>query len=56
MKTILIHGPVGSGKDTQAELLASKFGFEIIGTGEMFREMYSEGDADACLLYTSRCV
>jgi adenylate kinase len=47
MKTILIHGPSGSGKDTQANLLMSKFGFEIIGTGEMFRKMYSEGDIDA---------
>ncbi len=53
MKTILIHGPVGSGKDTQAELLASKFDFEIIGTGEMFREMYSEGDADAVVAHQS---
>lgn len=45
--TILFHGPSGSGKDTQAELLVSKFGFDNIGTGEMFRTMYSRGDIDA---------
>ena len=53
MKTILIHGPSGSGKDTQANLLSSKFGFEIIGTGEMFRKMYSEGDEDAIIAHKS---
>jgi adenylate kinase len=47
MLTILIHGPAGSGKDTQAKLLSSKFDFQVIGTGEMFRKMYSEGDIDA---------
>jgi adenylate kinase len=45
--TILFHGPSGSGKDTQAELLVSKFAFENIGTGEMFRKMYARGDIDA---------
>lgn len=45
--TILFHGPSGSGKDTQANLLVQKFGFESIGTGDMFRQMYSEGDLDA---------
>ncbi len=38
-KTILVHGPSGSGKDTQVDLLVEKFGFEKIGTGEMFREL-----------------
>lgn len=47
MKTILFHGPSGSGKDTQAELLVEKYNFENIGTGEMFREMYSQGNIDA---------
>ena len=53
MKTILIHGPAGSGKDTQANLLSSKFGFEIIGTGEMFRKMYLEGEVDAIRAHKS---
>jgi adenylate kinase len=47
MKTILFHGPSGSGKDTQVELLVKNYNFENIGTGEMFRKMYSEGDLDA---------
>ena len=38
-KTILVHGPSGSGKDTQVDLLIEKFKFEKIGTGEMFREL-----------------
>ncbi len=45
--TILFHGPSGCGKDTQVEILKEKFDFENIGTGEMFRTMYSEGDIDA---------
>lgn len=44
---ILFHGPSGSGKDTQVDLLVDKYGFEKIGTGEMFRRMYAEGDPDA---------
>jgi adenylate kinase len=45
--TILFHGPSGSGKDTQVDLLVEKYGFEKIGTGEMFRRMYAEGGEDA---------
>ena len=41
-KTILVHGPSGSGKDTQVDLLAGKFKIEKIGTGEMFREIMKE--------------
>ncbi len=41
-KTILVHGPSGSGKDTQVDLLIEKFDFEKIGTGEMFRELMKE--------------
>lgn len=44
MKTILFHGPSGCGKDTQVDLLVQKYGFENIGTGEMFRRLYAEGD------------
>ena len=46
MKTILFHGPSGCGKDTRVELLVKNFNFENIGTGNMFREMYSQGDID----------
>ena len=44
--TILFHGPSGCGKDTQVELLEGKYGFENIGTGDMFREMYEKADID----------
>ncbi len=37
-KTMLFLGPSGSGKDTQAEKLADMCGYEVIGTGEMFRD------------------
>lgn len=43
-KTTLIHGPSGSGKDTQVDLLKGKFEYEKIGTGEMFRGLISSGD------------
>ena len=46
MKTILFHGPSGSGKDTQVDFLVEKYGFENIGTGDMFRSMYNEADID----------
>lgn len=49
--TILFHGPSGSGKDTQVELLVKKYDFAKIGTGDMFRTMYSEGDIDAIRAY-----
>jgi adenylate kinase len=40
MRTILIHGPAGCGKDTQVDLLMEKYpNFQKIGTGEMFRSM-----------------
>jgi len=44
--TLLFHGPSGCGKDTQSELLISRYGFQSIGTGEMFRKMYANGDLD----------
>ncbi len=43
MRTYLFHGPSGCGKDTQVARLK---GFEIIGTGDMFRRMYEDGDQD----------
>jgi len=51
MKTVLFHGPSGSGKDTQVELLVAKYEFVNIGTGEMFRGMYKEGDIEAIKAY-----
>lgn len=47
MKTFLFHGPSGSGKDTQVNILVEKYGFLNIGTGDMFRTMYEEGDDKA---------
>ncbi len=47
MKTVLFHGPSGSGKDTQVDLLVEKYEFENIGTGNMFRTMYAQGDVEA---------
>lgn len=47
MKSILFHGHPGSGKDTQVDLLVERYEFENIGTGEMVRSMYKEGDIEA---------
>lgn len=47
VKTILFHGPSGCGKDTQVEFLVNEYGFLNIGTGDMIRKLYSEGDKDA---------
>jgi adenylate kinase len=44
--TVLVIGPSGSGKDTQIDKLVEKFNYEKIGTGDMFREMYAQGDPD----------
>ena len=44
MKTLLFHGPSGSGKDTQVNILVEKYNFINIGTGDMFRTTYAEGD------------
>ncbi len=45
--TILFHGPSGSGKDTQVDLLVEKYKFENIGTGEMIRQLLLERNEDA---------
>jgi adenylate kinase len=38
LRKILIFGPQGSGKGTQAELLSRNFGFVYISTGNIFRQ------------------
>lgn len=46
MLTVHFHGPSGSGKDTQVELLRQRYGFEQIGSGDMLRKMYASKDPD----------
>jgi adenylate kinase len=41
-KTLIFLGPQGSGKDTQARLLADKFGYKIFDTGTILREISRE--------------
>lgn len=41
-KTLVFLGPQGSGKDTQAKLLAEKFGYNFIDTGTSLREIAKE--------------
>jgi len=36
---LLFFGPQGCGKGTQAKLLSEKFGFIVLGTGELLREI-----------------
>lgn len=36
---LIILGPQGSGKTTQAELLAQKFGFALFGAGDVLRQI-----------------
>jgi adenylate kinase len=45
MKRILIMGPPGSGKGTQAALVAAHHGIPAISTGEIFRENVRAGTA-----------
>lgn len=37
MKNIVLFGAPGSGKGTQAKLIAEKFGFDHVSTGDLFR-------------------
>jgi adenylate kinase len=41
---LLLFGPPGSGKGTQAALLASRLGVPAISTGEMFRQAVKAGN------------
>ena len=41
---IILFGPPGSGKGTQAKLLTKKFGLEYFGSGEALRQRQKVGD------------
>lgn len=45
LKNLILLGPQGSGKGTQAELLSEKFGYVYIGAGDSLREIAKE-DSD----------
>lgn len=45
IRTIFLVGKPGSGKETQAHLLAEKTGFSILSTGEKFRELREHRNA-----------
>ncbi len=45
-KSILIFGPPGSGKGTQAERLAENLDLHHFSTGDMFRELKEKEDLD----------
>lgn len=42
MRTVFV-GPPGSGKGTQSRLLAERFGYEVIGTGDLLRAAVATG-------------
>lgn len=44
-KKIMMVGPQGSGKTTQAKILAEKLGYKYLGTGEMFREIIQKKES-----------
>lgn len=45
IRTIFFVGKPGSGKETQAKLLAEKTGYAILSTGDKFRELRERSDA-----------
>ena len=42
-RNLLIMGPPGAGKGTQAEFLVEEFGIPKISTGDMLREAVASG-------------
>lgn len=47
LKIIILLGPAGSGKGTQAKLLVKKFGLEYFGSGDALRRRQKIGDFTA---------
>lgn len=47
LKVIILLGPAGSGKGTQAKLLVKKFGLEYFGSGDALRKRQKLGDFTA---------
>lgn len=46
-KKIMVIGPQGSGKTTQAKILAEKMSYKYLGTGEMLREMAEQNGPES---------
>ena len=44
MKIIVLLGPPGSGKGTQAKMIAQKFSLEYLGSGDMLRKRQKKND------------
>src|SRR3954471_19671476 len=45
MKVVILLGPPGAGKGTQAPLLAERLGIPIVATGDLFRSAVRDGTA-----------
>lgn len=42
MKVIGLVGPIGSGKDTVSSYIAEKYGYKVVGMGDIVREIATE--------------